>query len=1019
MRLQRLSLRNFRCFDEAEIDLSSDIIALYGRNGVGKTAIFDALEFGLLGSIGRFEAETEPPDYIGNVHTAGNVEIRIEFSDNSWIRVGRDRGAKPKTELETSLGTKNRRAFLYKAVVAREYSPARKEISAVADLFRSTVLLSQHSIRSFIEGKPEERSRVISNLAGSAYFQRCLDKAGAVQKEAGKKEAIEQSALDVLTAQLIEAKSVVGESDSRIAAAREGLGTDSVQFSSIAEALDAASFPVKISEPQNSDEAEALLASLGSVRDELSIDLDTRSNLLSELFSLALSQPETLRRREELRKNIQDSNAKLGEAQKREGELQETTVNQDRSVRALDSRIAEIERHLTSLKDLEIAATRRDQLERDLLSVSASLSTLNEEERTLTESSKRFENELVSARQRLGTSEQLLARTISEHSALRDMSASFERYSQANVRIRDANARHQELQLKRGAIESQQLEVNGRLRSIEEHVSELNRRRSLIVDKAQEASHLLSQLRNHVEGRQCPMCGHSYGSQQELLAAIEERLRFIPPEIQEITRTEQSLTEDLDTTKTKLARLSQEIEGLDKEIERASEESLGATRESRSFEEKASRVGVSLESSTIEISIAEHERAIEKIRQTVNELEQQTSDLDAQRSLTTGRLELVRARLVDEREHQSQMNQELESVKLSIVRLRLDGIELDPTREKQESITSQLESERVARAGELSKKAATQDQLRSTKIETANERANIDRWQLELSGIVREIDSYETKCRALDLSENASSETIDQARLALNDRKKALERASTLLEQYALSLRVAALEEARVLSHTELTTIEAQVSAHEANRKKYLEVVRQSSGWISELSRNIDNVVERRIESHAPEINRLFRSMIPTPYLYEGVAISRRNKGLRLGLRYAGLKNDSGEPKFFLSNAQANVLALSMFLSFALRNHWTKLQSILLDDPIQHLDDLDAVAFLDNVRSVALGSIQRKQIILSTCDQDLYLLMIRKFRLLKPNGVRFTAISLSEKSIGTPQINYDVGGPSSLLRQVG
>jgi len=29
---------------------------------------------------------------------------------------------------------------------------------------------------------------------------------------------------------------------------------------------------------------------------------------------------------------------------------------------------------------------------------------------------------------------------------------------------------------------------------------------------------------------------------------------------------------------------------------------------------------------------------------------------------------------------------------------------------------------------------------------------------------------------------------------------------------------------------------------------------------------------------------------------------------------------------------------------------------MLLDDPVQHLDDLDAVAFIDNVRAIALDS---------------------------------------------------------------
>lgn len=149
--------------------------------------------------------------------------------------------------------------------------------------------------------------------------------------------------------------------------------------------------------------------------------------------------------------------------------------------------------------------------------------------------------------------------------------------------------------------------------------------------------------------------------------------------------------------------------------------------------------------------------------------------------------------------------------------------------------------------------------------------------------------------------------------------------------------------------------------------------------------------------------------MVPCPYLFDDIQMQRSKNGVDLGLKYRDQVRAPAEPKLFLSEAQANVLALAIFLSFASSQQWSRLQTILLDDPVQHLDDLDAVAFLDNLRAVVLQ--RRKQVFVSTCDQNLYLLMIRKFRVIGKEGIRFRGISLLDNGSNAPEVVYDVGGP--------
>ncbi len=47
MRIEKLCLKNFRCYGELEIDFDKQLTVIVGENGKGKTAILDALAIAL------------------------------------------------------------------------------------------------------------------------------------------------------------------------------------------------------------------------------------------------------------------------------------------------------------------------------------------------------------------------------------------------------------------------------------------------------------------------------------------------------------------------------------------------------------------------------------------------------------------------------------------------------------------------------------------------------------------------------------------------------------------------------------------------------------------------------------------------------------------------------------------------------------------------------------------------------------------------------------------------------------
>lgn len=86
--------------------------------------------------------------------------------------------------------------------------------------------------------------------------------------------------------------------------------------------------------------------------------------------------------------------------------------------------------------------------------------------------------------------------------------------------------------------------------------------------------------------------------------------------------------------------------------------------------------------------------------------------------------------------------------------------------------------------------------------------------------------------------------------------------------------------------------------------------------------------------------------------------------------------DDQYLPEWYFSSAQLNALALSMFLSKAISKIDTPLNTLFIDDPIGHFDDINVISFIDVIRSINERS--DFQIVLSTHDESIYKLMKMK-----------------------------------------
>lgn len=93
------------------------------------------------------------------------------------------------------------------------------------------------------------------------------------------------------------------------------------------------------------------------------------------------------------------------------------------------------------------------------------------------------------------------------------------------------------------------------------------------------------------------------------------------------------------------------------------------------------------------------------------------------------------------------------------------------------------------------------------------------------------------------------------------------------------------------------------------------------------------------------------------------------------------VRRDNGQPHAVdqVSSGQRAALALSVFLALN-DSAKTSPPVILIDDPVAHIDDLNALSFLDYLREMSLNS--RKQVFFATADARLAAIFQRKFEFL-------------------------------------
>jgi DNA repair exonuclease SbcCD ATPase subunit len=232
-------------------------------------------------------------------------------------------------------------------------------------------------------------------------------------------------------------------------------------------------------------------------------------------------------------------------------------------------------------------------------------------------------------------------------------------------------------------------------------------------------------------------------------------------------------------------------------------------------------------------------------------------------------------------------------------------------------------------------------------------------------------------------SDESLPDTLRRARQFLKERVDSLSNHVKTGESLSLHLATVAQESRREEIDDQIEAFQEQVEEIESEIKAKTETRDLANKYLEQLQKATEEFVGQRLDSVSTLLQKIYSKVIPHP-TFRRVRLTPSfsyNRG-RLNPYVVDPDGDFDEhdPFAVMSSSQINVVALSIFLALNLGVKNVPLKTLMLDDPLQSLDDINLLGLMDLIRRAR----EHRQMILSTHDSRLADLLKRKLRPVEP-----------------------------------
>ena len=985
--LKSVSIQNFRAYRTKKLfELGSAVTILYGPNGFGKTSFFDALDFAVTGGVGRLakasgglarvakhlDSKNDPTEVTLTLEREGETHvITRNLADHNNALV--DGKVTPRKEVLSLLtgGT----------------APGTDRVDSLVDLFRATHLFSQESqeLTRDVASKCELSSELVSRMLAFEDYTNGLKKAEEVLKLATQEHS--KANTDIANArQAIANERKELERLEGLAASDTSPEALDARFAGLEEAITTAGFD--ISETASRD-TRGLRAMLDAAAAEAVAWRAVLSRAIEQVGTL-----NTLRGQlEPMRAQLTERQAQLQQAEAHEKEASERLA-------ALSSQLAQLkmqEQGLQLRRDWLTWAVsvqpEYEQLTSQAQSLTAGLAALSShvnQQRVPLENAQAAQREAAASVQRAETAFKAASENRVRFQAVWDAAAAWEPAAPILVELQTAEAQTQaSIDELRGQLsDAQQAEDAHNLLAAQAE-RDLGEARS----SDSRLKELISELRGHVDGPNCQLCGHDHGSTEGLLAAIDRRMQHGDRVVQ-LSETAATQRAVLQTFVDRRQALAERMKQEQVRLTQAQMQRSQLERQRASVEASLSSVGISLTSETPQqmqtLAVQVHEDelnaagAVGSARQLLQTAQAALASaqaayqaLDEQRQATDAAQNDVQKRLTELLNQASQGSVNLAS-----------GLQVLTNTERA------TEEQRVATSAAVQ---TANDQVDNQKSVQAAAKAAVIAARTSHQQAEQAWTGHQTRIQSVlsELTAAKFGSAVSQEQLGQQVEVAAAREVSAL----GLRDRVAELEVAVDTAATSAAfeNFRQRILANEASVQEATNRAQNISPWVGYftevkkiLSAQQAYATEHFISEYGPRTAVIQQRLRPV-YGFGEIEVASKDSAIGIRVHRNG---ETLRPTDFFSQSQVQTLILGLFLSACSSQTWSGFSSIMMDDPVTHFDDLNTYALLDLILGLQSSPEGERQFVISTCDEKLLQLARHKFRHMGPAArfYRFQAI---------------------------